>query len=203
MHWVIVLAGLLALHPRNPSCERYETGPAVNGLVDASLSICSDGSYTYLSQTGSCWVDWNDRGRWLEQEDGLLVLTSDDARRLSSVSVTLLDGSDEHLLIKVVNEHETPIQGVVIRLGDGSFEKRTDLYGNVRFEAGELQHVVGSSEWATYVAEEGSGFVQLRRGSWRFSFGSLADQPSRTYFIRTGDGVRELGGLDLVFTRCP
>ena len=202
---MLVMSLLLALltDPAGPNDQLYESRLPDGGLIDATLLIRADGTYHYVNQTGSCWIDWDDRGRWHEQ-DGLLVLRSENLRTWSTATFSPDNGHKSGLQIRVIDHRGKPIQGALIRLGDGSVQESSNSSGGVEFDEADLARVVGSAEWVTYLAEDQSGFAQLRGGSWIMTVVSGRDeQPTVTYVIRAGRDLKQLGGLDLTFSRCP
>lgn len=59
------------------SVAAVETWRHESALLSLELALHDDGTYRYRNLTGSCWLDWDDRGKWQEDGAGLLVLQSE------------------------------------------------------------------------------------------------------------------------------
>ena len=188
------------------SLAAVETWRHESTLLSLELTLYDDGTYRYRNLTGSCWLDWDDRGKWHDDGLGLLVLQSErevdwplfgvSSRVVPSVAgmrVTLV-GSDGH-----------GVPDAEVLIGDGTVSRRTDWHGDAEFSTEELLRTNGRPEWISFVSEAGAGFVGM---TFENNVHKIQLQPSRytygrtTYFMRDGSSIKSLGGLRVAFDRC-
>lgn len=200
---VVLLGGMLAA----PAAAAYRWESRHHSLfIAATLVLDDDGTYRYTNQTGSCWLDWDDRGKWSESEDGLLVLTSETlaswpAENVSSVS----DPSVAGVRVVLLDEAAQPIGGAQVLFGDGTVERATNGTGQVELSPADIARIDGRAEWIAFVSAVGSGFVRATPGANVHTIRLSSprnQQPHRTHFMRSGQSLTQLGGLRVVLERC-
>lgn len=186
--------------------ERWESRDP-SPLVDAVLILNDDRTYRYANQTGSCWLDWDDRGKWYVSDDGLLVLESETQIDWPvSTMQSERDPSVAGIRITLLDDAGKALGGAQILLGDGSVAGTTDAQGHIQLSPDDLARVVGRLEWISFVHADGAAFVrapastnshQIRLSPRR------REQARRTNLMLAAGTLKQLGGLRITFERCP
>jgi hypothetical protein len=158
------------------------------------LELHADGTYVQGNHGDSCWLWFEQHGRWRE-ENGLIVLESDEATVFETANIESRGPSeDETLTIEVHRSSGRPWANADVSLGDGTIHACADDAGIARFSAADLARLRGRREWITVGDDRDMFRVVGESGCSHYVVRVARGRPSRQYFYRDGDALAEIGG---------